>query len=92
VVSTSVTVCPDGTGGTYTVCPSVATRCPVNQVACAVKLGDVNLDNKVNILDLINIRNNLNRDVYQNGVVGDMNGDGKVNILDLILTRNNLNR
>jgi len=50
----------------------------------------VNIDTRVNVLDLIRIRNNLNRDPYANGIVGDLNGDGKINILDLILARNQL--
>jgi len=54
--------------------------------------GDANGDCKVNILDLIFIRNRLN----QSPATGDnwredVNQDGKINILDLIYTRNHLN-
>jgi len=54
--------------------------------------GDANLDCKVNILDLILVRNRLNQspgtgDNWQ----ADVNIDGKINILDLIFVRNNLN-
>ncbi len=55
--------------------------------------GDLNGDAKINILDLIHIRNimldesNLAKE-YQ--VAGDINHDGKTNILDLILVRNSI--
>jgi len=53
--------------------------------------GDANGDCKVDILDLIFIRNRLNTspttgDNWQ----ADVNGDGKINILDLIFVRNRL--
>jgi len=54
--------------------------------------GDSNGDNKVNILDLILVRNTLNQSVYSGlNYRCDANDDGKINILDLILIRNNLN-
>jgi len=55
--------------------------------------GDVNDDCKVNILDLIFIRNHLNMSPTSNpdAAKADVNGDGKVNILDLIMVRNLLN-
>ncbi|HUS57345.1 MAG TPA: cellulase family glycosylhydrolase [Planctomycetota bacterium] len=53
---------------------------------------DVNADGVVNILDLILIRNNLNRQPGSNAPVRtDVNGDGRINVLDLIAVRNALN-
>jgi hypothetical protein len=54
--------------------------------------GDVNGDCKVNILDLIFIRNRLNQDPgTADNWKADVNGDDKINILDLIYVRNRLN-
>jgi len=54
--------------------------------------GDANGDCKVNILDLIFIRNRLNQDVGTgDNYKADVTGDGKINILDLIFSRNHLN-
>jgi|GEM_PF-4517053 len=54
-------------------------------------LGDVSGDGRVNILDLITVRNLLGADVTTgDGWKGDVNGDCKVNILDLIFVRNQL--
>jgi len=54
--------------------------------------GDANLDCKVNILDLIFVRNRLNQDVATgDNWQADVNVDGKINILDLIYVRNRLN-
>ena len=50
----------------------------------------MSIDCKVNVLDLIKVRNNLNKDAFQNGVAGDVNGDGKINVLDLIHARNQI--
>ena len=55
-------------------------------------IGDANGDCKVNVLDLIFIRNRLN----SNPATGDdwqadVNADGKINVLDLIYVRNRLN-
>ena len=55
---------------------------------------DVNKDCKVNILDLIAIRNKLNQPVSGENIFADVNlpaPDGKINILDLIAVRNKLN-
>ena len=55
---------------------------------------DVNRDCKVNILDLISVRNKLNQGVTGENIFADVNlpaPDGKVNILDLIAVRNKLN-
>jgi len=55
---------------------------------------DVNGDTKCNILDLIVIRNNLNKEPMSDdqAAVCDVNADGKVNILDLSYVRNHLNQ
>ena len=54
--------------------------------------GDANLDCRVNILDLIFIRNRLNQNVNTgDNWKADVNSDGRVNILDLIFVRNRLN-
>ncbi|HUS57675.1 MAG TPA: dockerin type I domain-containing protein [Planctomycetota bacterium] len=54
--------------------------------------GDANMDCRVNILDLIFIRNRLGRDVTTgDNWQADVNEDGRINILDLIYARNRLN-
>jgi len=54
--------------------------------------GDVDVDCRVGILDLIFIRNRLNAGVGTDGNWrADVNQDGKINILDLIHVRNRLN-
>jgi len=54
--------------------------------------GDANLDCKVNILDLIFIRNRIGQSPSTgDNWSADVNNDGNVNILDLIATRNSLN-
>ena len=54
--------------------------------------GDANLDCRVNILDLIFIRNRLNQDpATDDNWQADVNMDTRINILDLIYVRNRLN-
>jgi len=54
--------------------------------------GDCNGDCRVNILDLIFIRNRLNQDVSTGeNWKADVNEDNRINILDLIYVRNRLN-
>jgi len=54
--------------------------------------GDANGDCRVNILDLIFIRNRLNGDVGTgDNIKADVNLDTRINILDLIYVRNRLN-
>jgi len=54
---------------------------------------DVNGDCRVNVLDLILVRNKLGQDAStgDNWKV-DVNGDGRINVLDLITARNNLGK
>ena len=49
--------------------------------------GDVNGDCRVNILDLILVRNNIGKG---SGSKADVNGDGKVGVADLVLVRERL--
>ena len=54
--------------------------------------GDATDDCKVNILDLIYVRNRLNQSVETgDNWKADVNGDDSINILDLIYVRNRLN-
>ena len=54
--------------------------------------GDANMDCRVNILDLIFIRNKLNQSVETgDNWKADVNEDTRINILDLIFVRNQLN-
>ncbi|HUS57385.1 MAG TPA: pre-peptidase C-terminal domain-containing protein [Planctomycetota bacterium] len=54
--------------------------------------GDANSDNKVNVLDLILVRNSLNQSPLSGlNYRCDVNDDSKINVLDLILIRNRLN-
>jgi hypothetical protein len=55
-------------------------------------LGDANLDCRVNILDLIFVRNRLNKDPQTaDNWQADVVQDGSINILDMIYVRNRLN-
>jgi len=56
-----------------------------------VLLGDANGDDRVNIFDLVAIRNQLNQPVTAGNFRNDPNTDGAINIFDLVLVRNNLN-
>ena len=55
--------------------------------------GDVDKSCRVNILDLIAVRNSLNKLPGQEGynAFADVNTDGRINILDLIFIRGKLN-
>jgi len=65
-------------------------------IGAAVQLpwdGDANGDCKVNVLDLVLVRNCLNQDVGTgDNAKADVNRDGRINIQDLIYVRNRLNR
>ena len=53
--------------------------------------GDVNGDCRVNVIDLVYVRNRLNEAARtDNNCMADANADGKINILDLILLRSKL--
>ena len=55
-------------------------------------LGDADMNCRVNILDLIFIRNRLNQDAATgDNWRADVNEDARINILDLIFVRNKLN-
>ena len=65
---------------------------PSLEVIANMVAGDANLDCTVNILDLIFIRQRLNKDVSTaDNRQADVNADGRINILDLIAVRNLLN-
>ena len=58
-----------------------------------VLYGDLNGDGKINVLDLIHIRNIILEESNLAGAykeAGDINHDGKSNVLDLILVRNDI--
>jgi len=53
--------------------------------------GDANNDCRVNVLDLICVRNRINADPAEiDNASADVNGDAKINVLDLIGVRNEL--
>ena len=56
--------------------------------------GDVNYDGKVNILDLLNVRNSMGADPASSLAArkADLNNDGKVDVLDMLAARNALGR
>ena len=56
--------------------------------------GDVNGDCRVNILDMVYIRNNIGKDPNSSISTGrsDVNSDGKINILDFVSVRNKLGK
>jgi len=62
------------------------------QISFSILLpGDANRDCRVDIADLIFIRNRLNASVESgDNHQADVNGDGRINVLDLIHTRNRL--
>jgi hypothetical protein len=54
--------------------------------------GDANMDCKVNVLDLIFVRNRLNKSIESGqNWQANVNQDSKINVLDLIYVRNRLN-
>ena len=61
------------------------------QASFRVLPGDVNADGAVSILDLVQVRNELNRPVTADSFRADVNADGMVNIFDLVTVRNALN-
>ena len=53
--------------------------------------GDVTRDCRVDVLDLMAIRNKLGQDaITGDNLRADLNGDGKINVMDLILARNRM--
>ncbi|MCG9130589.1 leucine-rich repeat domain-containing protein [Candidatus Poribacteria bacterium] len=50
---------------------------------------DVNMDGKINILDLIVVANQLGKPIAAHNQRADVNGDGVINILDLVALANN---
>ncbi len=60
-------------------------------VRIRVLTGDVNGDGAVNVLDLVQIRNQLNQAVTAANFRSDVNADGAIDILDLVQVRNRLN-
>lgn len=53
--------------------------------------GDTVADCRVNILDMLFVRDNLNKDISDTNWRCEVTGDGNINILDMILVRNHLN-
>ncbi|HUU68100.1 MAG TPA: SBBP repeat-containing protein [Planctomycetota bacterium] len=57
-------------------------------IAVLVLFGDVNDDCRVDVLDMILIRNRLTGESATPGCLdADLNGDGRINVLDLLLVR-----
>lgn len=57
-----------------------------------VLLGDTNGDKNVNVLDLLNIKNNVNMPVSVANSRQDITAEGNINVLDLLAAKNNLNK
>ena len=64
----------------------------VNQVRCAILVGDVTSDGKVNVFDLLGCRNNLNRPVTITNFRSDITVNGAINVFDLLEIKKNLNK
>ncbi len=76
--------------------PGIQSTLPCGQISqggvcIRVLAGDANNDGKVNIFDLVLVRNNLNQPVVAANFRSDVNADGSINIFDLVFVRNNLN-
>jgi len=56
-----------------------------------VLTGDANGDQRVNIFDLVQVRNALNQAPTQSTFTRDVTADGAINIFDLVAVRNVLN-
>ncbi len=54
--------------------------------------GDALGDGTVNILDLVNVRNQLNQPATEANFRADLDANGTINVLDLVIARNNLNQ
>ena len=53
--------------------------------------GDINNDNRINVLDYIQLKANYNKtDVVD--YPADLNGDGRINVLDYIILKRNYNK
>jgi len=61
---------------------------------CDLIKGNPVRDGYVNVIDMINVRNNLNapQPLSEDAFPSDVNADGKVNILDLLFVRNHINQ
>ena len=57
-----------------------------------VLLGDATGDKKVNVLDLLDIKSNVNLPIIAANFRMDINADGKINVLDLLATKGDLNK
>jgi len=62
--------------------------------ACEYLPGDLNYDGRVNVLDLLLVRNSLGRDPASSTEArkADVNADGAVNVLDLLVVRGRLGK
>lgn len=92
--------------GTYHVCPNdseqvtrtIVHNSKVEFLAFDIEMGelrignraDVTGDGKVDLLDMLAVRNHMFEDVDQLNAQYDVTGDGVINILDMIMVRNNL--
>ncbi|NLX23279.1 MAG: hypothetical protein GXY55_16630 [Phycisphaerae bacterium] len=65
---------------------------PLAETLCfGVLTGDANGDQRVNIFDLVQVRNALNQAPTQSTFTRDVTADGAINIFDLVAVRNVLN-
>lgn len=65
----------------------------VEDILCfRVLTGDVTGDGQVNVLDMVQVRNELNQEPNDSTFVLDVTADGVINVLDLVAVRNNLNQ
>ncbi len=67
------------------------TKIATDQVCIRVLAGDVSNDGSVNVLDLVQVRNQLNQAAGAGNFRADVSGDGTINVLDLVAIRNALN-
>ena len=53
--------------------------------------GDINNDNRINVLDYIQLKANYNK-IGLDGHPADLNGDSRINVLDYIILKKNYNK
>ena len=62
-----------------------------NEMCIGVLTGDVNGDGRINLSDLVAVRDRVNQTATESSFRSDVNGDNKVNLSDMVIIRGNVN-